>query len=646
MKLRTWLERLSVSRLEHYRRVLDLQGEPGDPDFMEAAARRLSSQELLEAGLSRQRPWVKAVLRCAVVRFASHPFSMEELEREALSFGISGAHVKAALGVLRHYGWILALRKSWGDEVFLLPEDTWKAWQRLLVPGNLSEAPASVEVDSFPVGNPGCAAYDVLTLLGMLKDDGVLLTKTGFWPKPALKKLESLLIVEDDDLQAAGLAIRPQTPCGPAAAAVMDLALRSGLIAVRDGRWRLRERAVDLWTARPVSDVQRELYGYWLDAQISMEAWELHAFAKLEETESGKWYYLDGLFEWLRDCGMIKRIADGLLSEYVRTRLLPLQAMGWIRLCETPSGGYAFQLPFALSNPAQPEGETYQGLILQPDLEMILTPYPPLELLWKATDWSDTISRGDLFVLRLTRDSICRGIARGWDAEEILKILTAHSSYPIDARVSAMIRDWAGAERAVIRTGLALLELQDPLCRDILDGDPEARELLSECLGEGRYAVPLSDLPKLERHLERLGILALRRGAAVPDPGQEELDEAETELPAAILLPGRIEPVCTPSPEGGQDPFQGEWSQVPAAWLERLAAYHPSTRKDMIKKAIEWKAPVRIAGKGVQDWEIIPLSIRENGQGWAVEGLREQTRITVPADQWDQIRIILPGVSD
>lgn len=648
MKLQLWASKLGEAGLQHFRRLLDLvSGPESQPElFLEELCRALASEERIRRTLGCVKPWVHPILRLAVSRFGTLPFQSRELEGAALAEGISGAHVKAALLTMRHYGWIMPLRKSWGEEVYLFPEDTLAVWHRLLFPGALREPEVNVDDEGERIGNAGCAAYDVLSLLMLLRGEGIPMTKSGVWSKASLKKLAAALIVSDEDLASAGLQLKAEAGCGPAAASVMDLGIRSGLIAVADGRWRLKAEAASLWVRQSVEQAQRKLYLHWKSVIPQSEAWEIHALARLEQAEAGKWYLLDELFEWLRDCGMMNRIAEDLLSDYVLSRLLPMQVFGFIRIRRLPDGSVAFQLPYSLAEEAHGSPEVYRGLVVQPDMELILAPYPPLILLWEIGVWTETVNRGEMFVLRLTRESIRQGVSLGTDADHMLALLAEYCFGGIDPHVAGTIKEWAGASQATVRTGLALLELRDRRLRTVVEEDAESKACGLERLGEGWYAVPLPMLEKLERRLDRLGIVSVRQSSAADHPDLTAAEEeAEREAPKPLLLPGRIDPVCTPSPESPAT-GSGEWNHVPAAWLQRLASYHPSTRKEMIRKAIEWKAPVRLAGVGSEDWELIPLAIRENGYQWIVEGLRGREKVQVLPEEWEQIRIILPGVSD
>lgn len=71
------------------------------------------------------------LLRLIVVRFGCRPFTSAELEKETADW--AAALVKTALTGLRRRGLIAAFRKSWGDRLFLLPQDGLRGWQAVFL---------------------------------------------------------------------------------------------------------------------------------------------------------------------------------------------------------------------------------------------------------------------------------------------------------------------------------------------------------------------------------------------------------------------------------------------------------------------------------------------------------------------------------
>jgi hypothetical protein len=629
MKLETILAKMPASTLEHFK------------------SRQMNEPESLEKAINGLKPWVKLVLKTAVRCFGTVCFEQAALEKAALEEGISGAHVKAALAILRRQGIIFAFRKSWGEELFALPEDTLSIWHSLLFPGGLKAVEASAGREGEPFGSSGCAAYDMLLAL-QTAIGGVKATRQGAWPKSVLRKLESGLMVKDEDMHAAaGLRIRQEDVYGPAAAVVLDMTIRSGLMKMQGDQWITCASNVYQWLTKPLSRVQSELYRLWSDAVGADEIWEIHALTAIGQAEPGSWYQLDQLFEWLQDCGMMKRIAGTALLEFLKTRLLPLQALGWVRLSRLHGGEIAFQVPFSLNDSVCVEPGSYAGMIVQPDLELIIPPYPPLQLLWDIMQWCDPVSRGEISVYRITKDSVRRGVENGITADAMSDTLLRCSMVPVDAHVIDTIRGWAGRHGAYIRSNVTLLQLDDPTVCNYLESHADFQPLLDGRIGEGIYCVEHDILDRLTSELNRLGIATLRDRTRLLNGGTETSapEEENSLMPPSVLVPRAQELPYAPLPLKEREP-EAEWSSIPAAWWKNLGIYHHSTQRDIIRHAIEHKASVRLADGNGADWELIPLSIQEFPERWGIVGLRGKERITVRSGEWQMMKLIIPGVSE
>ncbi|MNR02945.1 hypothetical protein D3C85_1188200 [compost metagenome] len=84
--------------------------------------------------------------------------------------------------------------------------------------------------------------------------------------------------------------------------------------------------------------------------------------------------------------------------------------------------------------------------------------------------------------------------------------------------------------------------------------------------------------------------------------------------------------------------------QIPMSWIKEFRDYHASTRKDMIRKAIEWKSVLQLRKEG-RDCFIIPRMLREDRTGWILEGWEEYQEIAWPSEDWKEMRLILPGIN-
>jgi hypothetical protein len=645
MRLSQLLEKLPVKALDNMRYSCGLDrcadSEAGEAGRIEELSGKLLSDVRLEAELAHLKPWAAVILKLLVVFFGPLPFEKDSLERAALTQGYSGAHVKAALAILRSSSMIFVLRKSWGEEQFILPEDALPVWHKLLFSSPLQEEhSAAVREHGEAAGNAGCAAYDVLMVLDMARNGELKLKKQGDLAKPALKKLKDNLIVLDEDLEASCVEARPPHQYGPAAEAVLHLAFCSGLLTENGLEWQLRGPYYADWLKRPLEDVQRELYRCWIEAARTGEVWELHALSAIEQAPPNRWYMVDQLFEWLRVCGMINGTDSAAEERFVRTRLLPMQAMGWIRLSRLPAG-LVFQLPFPLSTGDTWCNKGYEGLIVQPDLEIVIPPYPSLALLSQMMFWCIPVSRGECSVYRLTRESVRKALELGGTSTDLIASLTGNSMLPVDSRVIQAVEEWSGRHRAVIQTGVTLLRLEDPFVCALLESGERFPEILLERIGSGIYLVEECHVAPLLAELNKLGVVALR-------PKTMTSSEIPIDSPPAapILVSRLLSPVSPPVAPELHKVSGEEWKDIPAAWWKDSAHYHPSTEKELIRTAIEHKTVVGLAKERGLEEMLVPLALREDSCGWSVEGMLGNKSVNVRPTEWKAIRLVLPGFND
>lgn len=107
----------------------------------------------------------------------------------------------------------------------------------------------------------------------------------------------------------------------------------------------------------------------------------------------------------------------------------------------TDVGAYVFGIAEETS-----ESTGEKTLIVQPNFDLILhTEKPILGLRFQIERFADKVSGDKVFVYRLNRESIYRGIQSGMTLDEILDILQNHSRNEIPQNVIYSIRDWVAS---------------------------------------------------------------------------------------------------------------------------------------------------------------------------------------------------------
>nr|WP_301539629.1 helicase-associated domain-containing protein [Paenibacillus sp. NEAU-GSW1] len=224
-------------------------------------------------------------------------------------------------------------------------------------------------------------------------------------------------------------------------------------------------------------------------------------------------------------------------------------------------------------------------------------------MLWELELIADRISADRMTVYRLNAASIARAVKHGRTAAGMAAFLKQASGMPLSALVVTLVDDWsAQADR------LDLKELPD-----------SAKHPLLAIAGTGSIALPFSDTIPLS-----------------PPAGMLSVDDWEQRL--ELLQEDRA----------AQQSVFPEMETVPVSWMRQLRAYHYTTRREMIERALKWQSPVQLQMEaGIVAF--VPALLEADGDGWAVRGvLREsgecrQVRLT--PGMWEEMRLVMPGMN-
>ena len=315
-----------------------------------------------------------------------------------------------------------------------------------------------------------------------------------------------------------------------------------GLVDVReDGRLHATHAAAE-WEARPLAAQARSLLDVLLrlssDASLQLHFARLSQAARqvLLDSPAGVWYPADafcarvvsrGLAELLdqgarRDHG---RAADDMaVWHYARpprtvaamvagARETLLQALNYSGVADIGRRGDRI---FVAASPlaARLVGEepfpdpSQRLLIVNPDFEVILFPDEGhLGLLHRLCAFCDREKTEVTHHLRITQESIQRGILRGLEPEQIIATLADHCRVPLSQNIEYSIRNWASRVHAAEIETLHVLELPSPAVLDAAVQLPEIAPIVVRRISPTAVALSVPQLdPKAEDALKQLGI--------------------------------------------------------------------------------------------------------------------------------------------
>ncbi|MCZ8511403.1 helicase-associated domain-containing protein [Paenibacillus filicis] len=653
----------------------------------EPLLRLLTDPAVLETVWNRMTPLERRVLRLVMVHMGCEPFDEGKLERRGEP-SLSGAELRLGFTGLLRLGIVFAFRKSWGELVYVLPEETLAAWQRLLAP----ELPPGGRVMAEPRRETGMLGYcaetglaaELFHALVYAAKYGLKLTKSGTLHKKHIQKLAERNCLDEAALGGAALKFAFADAYPLKLAVVLDCLLRLELAVPGTDEWVLEPEALSRWLSLSAGEQNRRLYACWRSLTLPSAAWQQHALILLERLEPGEAFSSADLLNLLALAGFLPAAGPEETAERVQSLeqicLMPLAALGWLE--PDGQGSYVWRLHPAAADDTEEEG----ALIVQPDFEILVPPDVPPAVCWELGCLADLVRSDQMSIYKLSKETLKRALENSRTAEEIEAFLVRHSLYELPDHVLITLRQWMKPFGQTEFREAILLRLADAETARSVAKLPGAAGHLTEPVGEKDFIIAPSSVQPLFDALERAGYMPVRPdlkggpNAAVypklslPD-GQEH--EETSGLAASRLSGGSGEKGLLYSrhsvayfemestlPEVSL--LYPEMSEIPGSWLRDFRSYHPSTRKEMIEQAIRMRTLLLIR-KGGRDYRVAPRKLQESRGSWCMTGW-EQTRtegaspggiarpweeafgkvneIRWMADEWQEMKLLLPGIND
>ncbi|MEK0313168.1 hypothetical protein [Cohnella sp. 56] len=558
-------------------------------------------------------PLARDALALIVKRFGCSAFAEDKLAPEGGRPGIgwTGAELRLAVQLLRRDGILFAMSRPWGDRLLLLPEDMYPVWRSLLLPLRVDPLPAHVWME-------GCDAaaaplsHELICAWAAIRRTGLPLKASGDPRKREAAGVAGAMRLQPEEIPyTAALPAWEGVP--PTAALAVRLGLSAGML----------RQAADAIVAEPNDAAKR-----WLQmpaAAAERYLLELAIRCLLPEDRPGVRLAAESLrdlapMRWYREQDIIAQMPTREAAEATGGWIRFLRAAGW---AETGSDADGAALRWTMAPAASEPGET--GTIadggryeLMPDLEAIVPPEVPPGVRWELELVARRLSEDVVAVYRLDPD-YCRrsrtlGLALG-QAEAILERGTGAS---VPAAAGVALRDWWGMDRPPAERGAWTAAGA---------GDPPPASAAADRPAGGGDGSPA----RLAR-----GRSPDARRVPAASASERYVWDSHPPLLSLGLYPGA--------------------DGIPPGWLRQPALYHASTRRELVERAIGWRAALRLNRSG--EWiDLIPERLLTGGEQWRVEGrsfVREAASgrpicaagtIALGAEEIGETMILLPGAA-
>lgn len=670
MKLAELLAGMSGTKRDELARHIGWDGNRDD------LAKRLGTIEQARALYDSLFDLERRVFAQIVKRFGCEPFGWSKLEKAGQKT-MSGAAIKVGLIRLMRKGIVFGLKRNWGDTDYMLPEDVFPLWSGLVLPQdreNIVYNGDDIAADS-PF-RPGIAAC-MLFVLSYVAREEVTVTQKGGMHKRHAGRLAALVPIRDDELAQPAAAPGGKAAFGSLATEFLcSAALELGLLVKGEERLTVRPERLAEWFRMSEPAMNAVLYAYWRQANRVSEPWLQHAAAVLERMPEESWISLDRVVRQLAEAGIGApetspgESPGGQGGGLLESHIAAMSAWGWAETGSSANGERLFRW---IRKPSPAEVEPQQNrpattaagesrpLFVQPDFELIVAPDCPYSVRWELEMIAERVRCEHVAVYRLTRETAVRGIEHGRTADRIATFLESLAKYGLPANVRATIALWGEQQSQLKLISVTVLKLRDEATARTIGGDERLAPFLEEALGPTAWVVRADKIGELRALLVQSGYSPgdRKQGEAdlsahplpepehKPQPAPASALPAEKEVPSKGLIYSKTAVQYYDSEHKFpliEDVYPG-LQDIPPMWLKDCRSYHVSTRKQMIQKALEWKACLRLRIAGA-DTDFVPLRLDGIRDEWAVTGFGQHKEVRLLPDQWEEMQLILPGIND
>ncbi|WP_127584362.1 helicase-associated domain-containing protein [Paenibacillus koleovorans] len=653
--------------------VLDIPGVWSEARVDLSLEELLNDREVLERMFQSLRETEIRTLRLILTGFAGEPFDEARLVKAGRE-QLSGAALKVGLNRLCRKGVVFTLRKAWGEQLYMLPTDRIGLWAGLLAPfeaeSYLAEEGATVvplrEEQPVPPAR-------LLSLLAYAEREGLPLTQKGTLVKRTVTRLQQLLGVDGSvGARPPLLRYKGEEAYPFPLAAVLDAALRLQLLHADAECYRLNERMLAEWLSLSEAEMNRQLYGLLSDLlPPPADPMIRNVIACAEELPTDRWFRPEAISAGLVERGLtgagVGPEPDKLLVEWLK----PAEALGflelgraedggWLARWRLPASGTERQLAESIDTTTTITGTSTMGqkaVFILPDFEIIVPPAVPYSIRWELERHTELEQPGAVCRYRLTKERIIRSLELGADGARILELLHDIAKYGVPEPVEYTLKDWIAQYGRTSIESAVLFRCRDEATAEEMEVNPKLLPHLRERLGPLVWLVEPGASDLLLEQLQMNGYIPAQANAGTNAADDPVATASQMPFPAdsiqnmvaepAGLIYSRqsvqyydIERTIPPTEE-----LYPGLTEVPGIWLKECRAYHAATRMDMIRKALEWKASVRLR-QGGQDRVLVPEKVEGTKERWQVLVRHEAGEATLGPEQWDEMQLVLPGIND
>ncbi|MBD7967834.1 helicase-associated domain-containing protein [Paenibacillus gallinarum] len=612
-------------------------------------------------------------LEITFLEFGGNPFQMERLT--GLFAGkMSGLELDIALFGLRKKGLIDAAKKTWGEHIYFIPSRHHPfLTEKYVLPLLHEEIPysSSGNIQVAMEARPNIAG-EILHLLSYIAIHGVPLTAKGTIHKKAVSKIENLTVLRSTDFEALKLSYAHPELYPVQVAVLLDVVFTLGLAKKYEAEIGLDESYVSRWVQLNRQQMERNIYNAMMERYSAGEAGLQHfryLLTLFSRKDAGKWLSMDQICQRFVQVSIVNEQDLAEFKSYAKGWVTLLAAFGYGDTGMSTASDEA--LYFRWTNPINYDLEdskhyTEPAIYVQPDFEVIVPPDAPYSIRWLLEGCAELAVRDHMTIYKLTRERLNEGAEVSITPSLVLTWLTRYAQGSIPENVLLALKQWGSELGRTSFSQVMLLSTENKQDADKIESYPSWNESLQR-IGPLHFILERDKVTEVRKRLTMMGLTPAkavkgidteeRRYPAVSIEDEVTLSSVEENPFIHFNEEGRQGFVYTGrnlhyyevvNEDRDEASIMPDITEVPKMWVSEWREYHPSTAKQLVQQAINWRTRMGVEMKGDRQ-EFIPESIGK-GEPWAVNGwlLPGPNRVVaerctlVPAE-WTKLTLILPN---
>jgi hypothetical protein len=575
------------------------------------------------------------LLTAIVGSFGASLFNQQSLVGLDIGTIYAESELKVGLIGLCKKQWVQSMRKVAGEKVFCVPFERYIMFATQLLSEKVRGLIPAIQAEVQDEFRAQDLIMDLVILFSRIQHAEPRFNKKGQLDKKDMAYLMKFVQLSPERLAPyLGLNNDSKLAYPITLALLLDFGLRLGIVYISDGYLCVHQKRLSAWLYRTPADLINEIYGLWFKVHYPEQHSLRQLLIVLPMLLRHEWYSIQQLL------GHVDQLEERFIEQY----MLALQELGWIRIGRAIDGTKVIISTVGINespHPIEPDECWY----VQPDFEVIVSAKVSYVNHYQLNAYTALISRDQMYIYRISKESIYIAFRHGWTADLIMKHLESMARYGVPENIQISIVEWSKLYRGVQLESVVILRCETSDIADQLMMLPETKGILNKnsLIQPKLFLIPNEDVDFIRDQMNTYGY----HTEPARTLAQARLSEFEPSDSTLGIFHSRLRFDMYTQENQYADiaSLYPGLAHIPSSWMNSYMAYHMSTKKQLVWQAIEWQCYVRVAHEG-KDLLIAPVSIRTDDSTLLLVGNLYMGMIEIPLSSIDAIQLVVPGIHD